>query len=580
MAEDALSLKISLDAQDAASAAFKHVADSAANLGEHLQHAGAAGHSAAGGLHEAGEGARHGGAGAEEAGGHLGKLREALLDVGKVAGGLVAGGVLTSMGHGIAEQFEEALGQTQQFGEQVRTLSQNMGVSAQEASTLAFAMGELHIDADTGERAFVKFAKGLQGVTDLEDQVTTGGKSTAAILKDMGVSATDADGKTRPFNDVLEAVADKFHEMPDGVEKTARATQLFGKQGADLIPLLNLGKDGLEELGGEARKYGLQLSGENVDAIRKFSLAHNDMNAAIEGARLQIGVQLIPVLTSLVDGLTQVVTTVVPAVKAFADTYHVGDVLRGTLSLLGAVVETISGHIRDLTEQVEGNKGEQAALVAVITPIAALLTAMEVKTIALEVAQLAQTVATKGAAAAQLALNLVMEANPFGAVLLILTGVTAGLIYLYQTSDTFRAVVDNAMRLAGAAFSAFGAAAHDALAGVEGFIEAVIGRVRDLIGAIESIPHPNISLPGIPGHAMGGAVSAGSLSLVGEQGPELFVPSVSGTILPHGQFGGGRGGDVHVHITMNGPHAYDSQDLRNFARQLQPELQRLVTLGA
>lgn len=39
--------------------------------------------------------------------------------------------------------------------------------------------------------------------------------------------------------------------------------------------------------------------------------------------------------------------------------------------------------------------------------------------------------------------------------------------------------------------------------------------------------------------ASGGPVAAGSQYVVGEQGPELFVPQVSGTIVPNGQFGRG-----------------------------------------
>ena len=49
--------------------------------------------------------------------------------------------------------------------------------------------------------------------------------------------------------------------------------------------------------------------------------------------------------------------------------------------------------------------------------------------------------------------------------------------------------------------------------------------------------------------AAGGPVSAGSTYLVGEQGPELFVPSGSGTIIPNGAMGGG--GSVVQNITIN-----------------------------
>jgi len=52
--------------------------------------------------------------------------------------------------------------------------------------------------------------------------------------------------------------------------------------------------------------------------------------------------------------------------------------------------------------------------------------------------------------------------------------------------------------------------------------------------------------------ASGGPVSGGSAYLVGEQGPELFVPGSSGSIVPNGSLGGGvSGGAVNVYITGN-----------------------------
>lgn len=50
-------------------------------------------------------------------------------------------------------------------------------------------------------------------------------------------------------------------------------------------------------------------------------------------------------------------------------------------------------------------------------------------------------------------------------------------------------------------------------------------------------------------HAAGGSVVPGMAALVGEQGPELFVPRSAGTIVPNGQFGGSQ----HVyHIDARG----------------------------
>jgi hypothetical protein len=50
------------------------------------------------------------------------------------------------------------------------------------------------------------------------------------------------------------------------------------------------------------------------------------------------------------------------------------------------------------------------------------------------------------------------------------------------------------------------------------------------------------------GRAMGGPVSANTAYVVGERGPELFVPGNSGTIIPNG----GSGGGTTINLTVNG----------------------------
>ena len=68
---------------------------------------------------------------------------------------------------------------------------------------------------------------------------------------------------------------------------------------------------------------------------------------------------------------------------------------------------------------------------------------------------------------------------------------------------------------------------------------------------------------GLPGRATGGPVSAGRPYLVGERGPELFVPSAAGRI---DASGGAR--DVRVAISINTPAPGDPGVLRQSSRQV------------
>ena len=57
---------------------------------------------------------------------------------------------------------------------------------------------------------------------------------------------------------------------------------------------------------------------------------------------------------------------------------------------------------------------------------------------------------------------------------------------------------------------------------------------------------------GIPQRAKGGPVSSGQTYMVGERGPELFVPGRSGTIVPNESMGGGSSTNVVVNVDASG----------------------------
>lgn len=72
----------------------------------------------------------------------------------------------------------------------------------------------------------------------------------------------------------------------------------------------------------------------------------------------------------------------------------------------------------------------------------------------------------------------------------------------------------------------------------------------------------------LPGRAVGGPVSGGSPYIVGERGPELFVPSASGAIVPNNRLADAMGGGGSA-VTYNGPYianmsAIDTQSAMQF----------------
>ena len=84
------------------------------------------------------------------------------------------------------------------------------------------------------------------------------------------------------------------------------------------------------------------------------------------------------------------------------------------------------------------------------------------------------------------------------------------------------------------------------------------------------------SILGLPGRATGGLVSAGRGYLVGERGPELFVPASAGKIEPQASGRGGR--DVRVSIQVVAPNgSAGPESLQRSSRQVASAVRRALT---
>ena len=78
--------------------------------------------------------------------------------------------------------------------------------------------------------------------------------------------------------------------------------------------------------------------------------------------------------------------------------------------------------------------------------------------------------------------------------------------------------------------------------------------------------------------AEGGRPPMGKVSIVGEKGPELFVPDTAGTIIPNSSLGGGGGGGIHIEQTVQ----ITGMDLgsQDAARRLAVSLKEIMRSGA
>jgi len=176
------------------------------------------------------------------------------------------------------------------YGDQLDNLRQRTGETVENLSKLQYAAKM----SDTTNEALAK------GLTYLSGQIVSaanGAKESSAVFEKYGISVRNVDGTVRSVSEVLLDFADVFANLPDGPQKTALAIDLFGKKlGAELIPLLNTGKDGLKALGDEAESLGLVLNNQQAKAAADFNDNLDRLASLAKSAAVAVGNALIPTI--------------------------------------------------------------------------------------------------------------------------------------------------------------------------------------------------------------------------------------------------------------------------------------------
>lgn len=188
---------------------------------------------------------------------------------------------------------------TADFGEEMLKGAQKTGMTVQAFSTLSHAAKM----ADLDNQQLITGLKTLS-VNMVEAQHKTG--DGEAIFRRLGISAVDTTGKLRPTEDVLLDVAEAFSKYADGAGKTEASTKLFGKAGLELIPFLNQGRAGIEELREAARRLGIELSDDDVKASDQFNQKLKELDATVKALTVSIGLPLVRGLTEVWQLFTEV----------------------------------------------------------------------------------------------------------------------------------------------------------------------------------------------------------------------------------------------------------------------------------
>lgn len=174
--------------------------------------------------------------------------------------------------------------------------AQRTGTTVEAFSALAYAADLSGISQEELSSALVKLSKNMSDAAMGTGEAIKG-------FEALGISVKDSNGSLKDSDKVLAEIANKFAGYKDGAEKTALAVNLFGRAGAQLIPLLNGGSEGLAKLREEAEKLGIVLDTKTSKAAEEFNDNLTRLSAAATGVKYEIVRALLPALIALSEEL-------------------------------------------------------------------------------------------------------------------------------------------------------------------------------------------------------------------------------------------------------------------------------------
>jgi hypothetical protein len=255
----------------------------------------------------------------DEASGALAKISGGFDGLaGKVGAFVAAAGVAAAAVAG-ARWLTDLTGKALDAAGRLDDLAQATGVSGETLSRFSIAAKLSGTDIEG-------LAGGLQKLNIKIDDAANGGSQAAAAFGRIGVSVKDAGGEVRSTEDILGDVAERFATMEDGAAKTSIAVDLFGKSGTNLIPMLNSGRDGLDEAARAADALGITLSGDTIAAAAAAGDSLDLMGQISVGLGNKIMAEVAPTITGLTERFTAFVIesgAVDVAAKVIAGAFNV-----------------------------------------------------------------------------------------------------------------------------------------------------------------------------------------------------------------------------------------------------------------
>lgn len=348
------------------------------------------------------------------------KLTNGINTVGKWALGIgAAAGTVSTV---LTKVATSAAG----TADNIDKMSQKIGISREAYQELDFVCSQSGTSVDT-------LQMGIKTLTNQMQSAADGTETAVKMFDKLGVSIYDSNGSLKEQETMMWETMQALQNMENQTEKAALATDLLGRSGSELMPLLNGASGSINEMRQQAHDLGLILDDELIDNGVELTDTMDQMKRSLSAVGTEVGGDLMPIVKKgceyvikKIPDIRNLVEKLKPSLKKILAA--VEPIFEAVVEkLLPEIIEIASKTLPALSEVLlfcVDHFGEFAGII--VTVVGVLKTMSIISSV---------TTAVQGASGAFGTFNAVLSANPIGAVVTALALLAGGVALLVSSLE-------------------------------------------------------------------------------------------------------------------------------------------------
>ena len=238
---------------------------------------------------------------------------------------------VTGAAIGAGKAIWDSANEVAQFGDNIDKMSQKMGISAQAYQEWDFVMQH----SGTSMESLKASMKTLANAAEKDSEA----------FKELGISSKDIAAMSQ--EDLFSSVISGLQQVEDTTQRTYLAGQLLGRGATELGALLNMSAEETAAMKQEVHDLGGVMSDEAVKNAATFQDTLQNLTTAADGLKNSMVANLLPSLTTVMNGFTGLITGTDGAEKQISS--GINSLIKNITTALPTALDAINSIVSGVT---------------------------------------------------------------------------------------------------------------------------------------------------------------------------------------------------------------------------------------